>query len=108
MSETQHYAIIQLLGKQHRVTTGEKLVVDRLTDHAEGETFEVKEVLLVANGDDVQIGQPLVEKASVTLKVLTHGRGDKIRVAVYKSKSKYRKANGHRQHQSTIEVVKIA
>lgn len=106
MSETQHYAIIQLLGKQIRVTAGEKLVVDRLPQ-AEGETIEVKEVLMVANGDDVQIGQPLVEKASVTLKVLSHGKGDKIRVAVYKAKSKYRKANGHRQHQSTVEVVKI-
>lgn len=106
MSETQHYAIIQLLGKQVRVTKGETLVVDRLPQ-AEGETFEVKEVLMVADGDDVQIGQPLVEKASVTLKVLAHGKGDKIRVAVYKAKSKYRKANGHRQHQSTVEVVKL-
>lgn len=106
MSETQHYAIIQLLGKQIRVTTGDKLVVDRLPI-AEGESFEVKEVLMVANGDDVQFGQPLVEKASVTLKVLSHGRAAKIRVATYKSKSKERKVNGHRQPQSTVEVVKI-
>lgn len=106
MSEIKPYAIIQLLGKQIRVTVGDKLVVDRLPQ-AEGETFDHSEVLLKADGDKLVIGQPLVEKASVTLKVLEHAKGDKIRVAVYKSKSKYRKANGHRQHQSLVEVVKI-
>jgi large subunit ribosomal protein L21 len=106
MSKTNQYAIIQLLGKQHKVTEGLTFVVDRL-DHEVGKTFDVKDVLLVANGEDVKIGTPLVEKAVVTLKVVEHGRGAKIRVATYKAKSKSRKVKGHKSHQSTLEVVKI-
>lgn len=106
MSKTNQYAIIQLLGKQHKVTVGETFVVDRL-DQEVGKTFDVKDVLLVAEGDDVKIGTPTVDKAVVSLKVVEHGKGDKIRVATYKAKSKYRKVKGHRQHQSTVEVVKI-
>ena len=106
MSKTNQYAIIQLLGKQFKVSLGETFVVDRL-DQEVGQTFDVKDVLLVAEGDDVKIGAPTVDKAVVTLKVVEHGKGDKIRVATYKAKSKSRKVRGHRQYQSTVEVVKI-
>ena len=106
MSDKNQYAIIQLLGKQHKLIVGETFIVD-LLDQEEGSTFDVKDVLLVANGDDVKVGTPLVEKAVVTLKVLSHGKGKKLRVATYKAKSKYRKVKGHRSHQSTLEVVKI-
>jgi large subunit ribosomal protein L21 len=106
MPNTNKYAIIQLLGKQFKVTVGETFVVDRL-DQEEGATFDVKDVLLIANGDAVTVGTPTVDKAVVSLKVVAHGKGDKIRVATYKAKSKYRKVKGHRQHQSTVEVVSI-
>lgn len=106
MSNTNKYAIIQLLGKQFKVSEGETFVVDRL-DQEEGSTFDVKDVLLVTDGDDIKVGAPTVEKAVVSLKVVAHGKGKKIRVATYKAKSKYRKVKGHRQHQSTVEVVKI-
>ena len=100
------YAIIQLLGKQHKVSLGDTIVVDRLPQE-EGKTFEIKEVLLVADGADLKIGQPLVEGASVSLKVLSHDKAKKIRVATYKAKSRTRKVKGHRQHQSTLEITKI-
>lgn len=100
------YAIIQLLGKQHKISIGDTLVVDRLPQE-EGKTLEIKEVLLVAEGDDFKIGQPLVEGASVVFKVMTHSKGEKIRVATYKAKSRSRKVRGHRQYQSTLEVTAI-
>jgi len=106
MSKTNQYAIIQLLGKQFKVSEGLTFVVDRL-EHEVGQTFDVNDVLLVANGEDVKVGTPLVEKAVFTLKVVEHGRAPKIRVATYKAKSKTRKVKGHKAHQSTLEVIKI-
>lgn len=106
MSKSNTYAIIQLVGKQFKVSEGDTITVDRLP-YAEGESFDVSDVLLVVNGEDINIGQPLVEKTKVTLKVVSHGRGEKIRVATYKAKSRSRKVQGHRQEQTTVEVVKI-
>lgn len=99
------YAVISLSGKQHVVRVGEKLTVDRLPI-AEGE-FEIKDVLLIG-GDKPQIGMPLVEGAVVKAKILSHERGEKIRVATFKAKSREHKVKGHRQELTTIEIVSIA
>lgn len=101
------YAIVQLLGKQLRVSEGEEVIVDRVTSTEEGKTFDVSDVLLVADDKDVKVGQPTVAKAKVTFEVKEHGRAKKIRVAKFKAKSKYRRVKGHKQHQSTLVVKKI-
>lgn len=101
------YAVIQLQGKQHQVSEGETIVVDSVPQE-EGKKFDVTDVLLVVDGDKISVGQPTVEKAKVTLSVVAQGKGDKIRVAKYKSKSRYRKVKGHRQLLSTLKVEKIA
>lgn len=101
------YAVIQLLGKQHQVKEGDVLTVDRM-DLAENKSLKTNDVLLVVDGADRQIGTPLVDKASVTLKALSHQKGKKIRVAKFKAKSRYRRVMGHRQRQTTLEVVKIS
>ncbi len=104
------YAVVQLLGKQFKVEEGKTFTTDRVTDKNEGDTFTVSDVLLVAdetNKTKAKVGTPTVKGAKVTLKVVKHGRGKKIRVLKYKSKSKYRKVIGHKQHQSTLEVIKI-
>ena len=101
------YAVIKLSSKQHVVSTGEKLQVDRI-DAKEGDTLTIKDVLLVVDGSDVAIGTPLVEKAVVKAKVLSHDKGDKIRVATFKAKSRERKVRGHRQALTTVEIVSIA
>lgn len=101
------YAVITLSGKQHVVSAGEKLQVDRI-DAKEGDTLTIKDVLLVVDGSDVAIGTPLVEKAAVKVKVLTHDKGEKIRVATFKAKSRERKVRGHRQALTTVEIVSIA
>lgn len=101
------YAVIQLQGKQHKVTEGEILVVDKLPEAA-GQKIKVTDVLLLNDGKKVTIGTPLVEKAFVSLEVVDQQKGKKIRVATYKSKSRYRRVKGHRQHQTVLKVTKIA
>lgn len=101
------YAIIQLQGKQYKVTEGQILTVD-LLKREEGENFEITDVLLVNDEGEVKIGQPVVAKAKVMMKVLENGKDKKLRVVKYKSKSKYRKVMGHRQRISNVEVVSIA
>lgn len=101
------YAIIQLAGKQYKVSVGDTLVVDRQEQDVDSE-LKVSDVVLVVADDKAQIGTPLLEGASVTLKVAEHSKGDKIRVAKYKSKSRYRRVRGHRQHLTTFTVEKIS
>jgi large subunit ribosomal protein L21 len=100
------YAVIQLLGKQHIVAEGDTLVVDKVSEEPKSK-LEITDVLLVADGKEVTIGQPMVAKAKVTLAVQETKRGDKLRVATYKAKSRSRKVKGHRQLQSTLLVEKI-
>lgn len=103
------YAIIQLAGKQFKVQAGDTITTDKLDTEAE-KTITLTDILLIgddASDKDLMIGTPTVANASVTLKVVEHGRGDKIRVVKYKSKSRYRKVQGHRQHETTLEVTGI-
>lgn len=100
------YAIIQFSGRQLKVNQGQKITLDRLNQE-EGKEFQVKEVLMIGDEKNQEIGTPLVEKASVTFKLLNHGRSKKLRVGKFKAKSKYRRVYGHRQPQSTVEVLKI-
>lgn len=101
------YAVITLAGKQHVVTEGETLTVNRV-DKEVGTDLVVKDVLLVVDGDAKHVGAPLLPKASVKLSVVEHGKGDKIRVAKFKAKSRYHKVQGHRQQETTFKVVSIA
>jgi large subunit ribosomal protein L21 len=67
----------------------------------------VADVLLVTSGDKTTVGTPVVAKASVKLEVLVHEKGEKIRVATFKAKSRYRKVKGHRQALTQVKVVSI-
>ncbi len=100
------YAVIQIAGKQYKVSPQDKLVIDRQETEA-GEKITVTDVLLVGEGDSTKIGAPLVKGASVVLKVEDHPRAEKIKVFKYKSKSRYRKSRGHRQHLTTLTVESI-
>ncbi len=99
------YAVIQIAGKQHRVKVGDQVTIDRQYVE-EGKVVPVSDVLLIV-GEDTKIGTPLVEKAIVELKVVKHQRGEKIRVATYRAKSRIRKVHGHRQEQTVMEVMAI-
>ncbi len=100
------YAIVQIQGKQYTVKENDEVVVDRLdSDSAKDLTFA--EVLLVRDEKNIAIGTPTVASASVLATVKDHHKGEKIRVATYKSKSRYRKVKGHRSLQTTLVIKKI-
>jgi len=100
------YSIIVLGGKQYQVAKGDNLIIDKVP-HDEGTTFTVSEVLLTNNDSKVEIGTPFVEGAKVELKVIRQLKGKKLVVTKFKSKSRYRKTQGHRQHLSKLEVIKL-
>lgn len=100
------YAIIQTGGKQYRVQEGDTLFVEKL-DVAEGDLLAIEDVLAVSNGDNLTIGEPLVEGAKVEAKVLEQGKAKKIIVFKYKRKKNYRKKQGHRQPYTKLLIEKI-
>lgn len=100
MSDT--YAIIRLQGKQHLVTEGQELVVDRL---GENEAI-APEVLLIKTAKGLTIGEPIA-KGSVTVERVTDQRGEKIVVKKFKAKSRYRRTQGHRQDETVLKVTSI-
>lgn len=100
------YAVIKTGGKQYRVAEGDVLNVEKLNAEA-GNEVVFDEVLTVVNDADVKIGQPVVEGAKVTAKVVEQGKGEKILVFKYKAKSNYRKRQGHRQPFTKVEISKI-
>lgn len=99
------YAIIKTGGKQYKVEEGQELFVEKL-GVAEGETYNFEEVLLVG-GDEIKIGTPTVEGATVTAKVLGEKKGKKVIVYKYKRKTGYHKKNGHRQQYTVVKIEKI-
>ncbi len=101
------YAVIVSGGKQHRVSEGEVLKVEKLFSEA-GSTIEIDRVLLVANGDDVKIGAPVVEGAKVTAEIVSHGRGKKVRIIKFKRRKHHMKTQGHRQWFTEIKITGIS
>jgi large subunit ribosomal protein L21 len=99
------YAIVQSGSRQMRAEVGGTLEVDRLPKAA-GDPVEL-DVLLLADGDKVQIGAPTVAGAKVQTTVVEHFRGEKIRIFKYKAKERQRKRGGHRQDYTRLKVEKI-
>jgi large subunit ribosomal protein L21 len=100
------YAVIKTGGKQYRVTAGEKLKIDQLPEGV-GAEIVLDQVLLVADGDNLKMGRPLVTGASVQAKVLAQGRHDKVRIFKLRRRKHYQKHQGHRQNFTEIEITGI-
>ena len=90
------FAVIESGGKQHTVSEGESLKVELLSEE-EGSTIEFNKVLMISNGKDSKIGNPYVENAKVTAKLISHGKQDKIRVFKLIRRKDYRRTYGDRQ-----------
>ncbi|WP_281646598.1 50S ribosomal protein L21 [Parendozoicomonas sp. Alg238-R29] len=101
------YAVIKTGGKQYRVAEGETLKVEKL-DIATGEAIELDQVLLVANGEDVKIGAPVVEGAKVNAEIVAHGRGKKVTIVKFRRRKHHRKQMGHRQWFTEIKITGIS
>ncbi|MEK7360929.1 MAG: 50S ribosomal protein L21 [Pseudomonadota bacterium] len=100
------YAVIKTGGKQYRVAAGEKLKIDQLPA-AIGAEIVLDQVLLVAEGEKLKMGRPLVTGASVQAKVLAQGRHDKVRIFKLRRRKHYQKHQGHRQNFTEIEITGI-
>lgn len=101
---TSKYAVIRLQGKQYKVSEGEEILVDKMND-----LKVTPEVLLVADGDNVKVGKPLVKDAKVTIKVVKDlEKGEKIEVYHFKAKSRYKKHTGFRPQFTRVLVEKIS
>ncbi|MDR7433794.1 MAG: 50S ribosomal protein L21 [Armatimonadota bacterium] len=100
------YAIVEAKGKQYRVEEGMVLCVDKLPEEP-GQEVLLDQVLLIAEGDRITVGKPVVEGARVVARVLGHGRHKKIRGLKYKPKVRYRRRFGHRQPYTEIRIERI-
>jgi large subunit ribosomal protein L21 len=100
------YAVIKTGGKQYRVSAGEKLKIEQLPADI-GAEIVLDQVLLVADGDNLRMGRPLVSGATVQAKVLTQGRHDKVRIFKLRRRKHYQKHQGHRQNFTEIEITGI-
>jgi large subunit ribosomal protein L21 len=101
------YAVIKTGGKQYKVSAGEKLKVEQLAADV-GAELVIDQVLAVGSGDQFAIGSPLVSGASVSVTVLSHGRGDKVRIFKMRRRKHYQKRQGHRQNYTELFIGKIA
>ena len=101
------YAVIRTGGKQYKVAAGGKLKVESLPAEV-GSEITIDDVLMVANGDDIKVGTPVVAGASVKATVLSHGRGDKVLIYKMRRRKHYRKTQGHRQNYTEIRIDGIS
>ncbi|OUR68176.1 50S ribosomal protein L21 [Bermanella sp. 47_1433_sub80_T6] len=101
------YAVIVTGGKQYRVEEGETLKVEKI-ESATGESIELEQVLLIGNGDDVKIGQPVVEGAKVTAEIVAHGRHKKVKIIKFRRRKHSMKQMGHRQWFTELKITSIS
>ena len=100
------YAIIRTGGKQYRVEPGDVVRFESL-DGEVGSSVTLDDVLLVGEGDDIQVGAPRVENAAVEGPVVEHGRDRKIRVFKHKRRKHYRRTRGHRQSFTAVKIERV-
>ena len=101
------YAVVKIGGKQYWVSAGEKLRIEQIGAEV-GQEIVLDQVLLVADGEALKMGAPLVSGATVKARVLRHGRGDKVHIFKMRRRKHYRKSQGHRQNYTEIEILGIA
>ncbi|WP_152208350.1 50S ribosomal protein L21 [Marinobacter changyiensis] len=100
------YAVIVSGGKQHRVVEGETLKLEKIETETGG-AVEFDRVLMIVDGDTVQIGAPVVEGAKVTAEVVSHGRADKINIIKFRRRKHSMKRQGHRQWYTEVKITGI-
>ena len=100
------YAVIKTGGKQYRVEEGDVVRIEKI-EVATGESVDFDQVLLVANGYDVKVGQPVVDGAKVTAEVLEQGRHKKVKIIKFRRRKHHRKQQGHRQWYTAVKITGI-
>jgi large subunit ribosomal protein L21 len=100
------YAVIKTGGKQYRVTEGDLLKIEKVTGEV-GESVEFEEVLMIANGEQIDVGRPVLPSSSVVGEIVEQGKGKKIIVFKSKRRKGYRKKQGHRQLYTLLKIKEI-
>ncbi len=100
------YAVIKTGGKQYRVEPGATIRVEKLPGD-KGTVVELDDVLLLADGDNVQVGAPVVSGAKVKAEIVAQGLGEKILIFKFRRRKAYRKKTGHRQPYTALKITDI-
>lgn len=100
------YAVIASGGKQYKVREGDILKVEKLTGDV-GQSVSFDKVLMLADGDDIQVGKPTVDSALVSGHIVEQGKARKILVFKYKRRKRYRRKQGHRQLFTAVKIDSI-
>jgi large subunit ribosomal protein L21 len=100
------YAVVKTGGKQYKVAVGEKLKVEQIAADIDAQIV-LEEVLMVVDGEVVSVGTPLVSGAKVQATVVSHGRGEKVRIFKMRRRKHYQKRQGHRQNFTEIRIDAI-
>ena len=100
------YAVVKTGGKQYKVSEGDLLKVEKI-DGERGDVIELNEVLMVADGDKIEIGTPILPGACVSCQIVKHGKAKKIIVFKSKRRKGYRKKQGHRQIYTNLKINEI-
>lgn len=101
------HAVIETGGKQYRVKEGQVLRVEKLDTATPGETYELSQVLMLSNGETIKIGKPYLEGAKVIATVMSHGRGDKVKIIKFRRRKHSMKRMGHRQWFTQLKITGI-
>ncbi|MFP4022479.1 MAG: 50S ribosomal protein L21 [Candidatus Paceibacterota bacterium] len=102
------FAVIETGGKQYKVSEGDVISIEKLEgEHSEGDKVVFDTVLLVDDGASVNVGEPYVKGSKVTAEFLEEGRGKKVSVTKFRSKSRYFRRKGHRQPYNKLKIVSI-
>ena len=101
------YAVISTGGKQYKLAQGDVCRVEKL-DAEEGASVEIDKVLMIADGDNINIGTPFVDGGKVTATVKAQGRAKKVEIMKFKRRKHHQKRTGHRQYYTEIEVTGIS
>jgi len=106
LKEPQMYAVIRTGGKQYRVAEGDKLRVEKLVAD-EGADITFDQVMMLADGDQVQVGKPFLSGQQVQAQVLSHGRGKKVKIIKFRRRKHHLKRQGHRQSFTEVRITGI-
>ena len=97
------YAVVSTGGKQYKVQKGETLRIEKIPGEVGGKVT-LDKVLLVADGENIRVGQPMIEKAAVQASIVEQDKAKKILVFKYKRRKRYRRKAGHRQPYTAIRI----
>ncbi|MDD4565776.1 MAG: 50S ribosomal protein L21 [Eubacteriales bacterium] len=101
------YAVIETGGKQYKVQAGDVITIEKLKAFA-GDEVTFDKVLLMSDGEKVQVGAPIIEAAKVYGSVVENGKREKVIIYKYKSKKDYRKKQGHRQPYTMVKIESLS